>query len=71
MGVMARGNPTWGKSEPVNWRFRVRGKSPDGRMVTLGKFHEETLAKVRCDELVEEGAYRNLRVQRLTPKPAA
>jgi hypothetical protein len=36
-------------------------------MVTLGKFENEKEARSRYDELVQEGYYRNLRVQRLKP----
>ena len=72
--VMAtvRGNPnrTRNKPEPVDWRFRVRGENRDGETVTLGKYNEEREAKSRYDELVEEGYYRNLRVQHIKPKPA-
>ncbi len=68
----ARGNPNWtrNKPEPVDWRFRVRGTSPDGGMVTLGKFEEEKEATLVYDQLVKEGHYGKLRIEPLQPKPA-
>lgn len=62
---MARGNPNWGKKEPAPWRFRVRGKNPEGEMVTLGSYETKREARARYDELVEEAHYRFLRVQPL------
>ncbi len=70
MKGVARGNPNWGKQEFPDWRFRVRGKSPDGRMVTLGSYMDEKQARAHCDQLIEEGYYRLLRVHPVTPKPA-
>ena len=66
---MTKGNPNWGRNDPVDWRFRIRGKNLDCKMVSLGNFQDEKEAEDRCDELVKEGYYRNLRVQRLKPKP--
>lgn len=68
--TMVRGNPNWGKQNPTTWCFRVRGKSPDDEMVTLGIYESEREAKARHVELVKEGYYRLLRVQPLKPKPA-
>jgi hypothetical protein len=68
--IMAKGNPNWGRSEPVNWRFRVRGKNRDGDMVTLGSYRDEAEARARYNDLVKEGYYRLLSVQSLKPKPA-
>lgn len=68
--TMARGNPNWGRNEPVNWRFRVRGKNRDGDMVTLGNYQDEAEARTRYDDLAKEGYYRLLSVQSLKPKPA-
>lgn len=67
--TMARGNPNWGRNEPVNWRFRVRGKNRDGDMVTLGSYQDEVEARTRYDDLAKEGYYRLLSVQSLKPKP--
>ena len=71
MELMAKGNPNWGKGKIVDWSYRVRGKNPDGDMVTLGKFEQESEARARYDELLDDGRYQNLRVQRLASKPAA
>jgi len=67
--VMAKGNPNWGRNEPVGWRFRVRGKNPDGKIVVLGNYEKEGEATARYNELVGAGYYRNVSVQRLKPKP--
>ena len=67
---MAKGNPNWGKDKVVDWRFWIRGKSPNGGMVTLGKFREEQEATCRYDELVQEGHYGKLRIEALEPRPA-
>ncbi|MHC4441976.1 MAG: hypothetical protein ACYTF1_04550 [Planctomycetota bacterium] len=69
--IMVKGNPNWARNAPVDWHFRVRGKNPDGDMVTLGNFQDEKEAEVRYDELVKAGYYRNLRIQHLKPKPDA
>ena len=66
---MARGNPNWGKQNAVTWRFRVRGKNPDGDMVTLGNYEQEDDARARYRELVDEGYYRQLRVLPIKPQP--
>jgi hypothetical protein len=39
--------------------------NPDGETVTLGRYQEEREAAARYDDLVDEGRYHNLRVQRL------
>ena len=70
MAAMARGNPNWGRKDAVDWRFRVRGKNPAGEIVILGNYEKEGEATARYDELVGAGYYRNVRVQRLKPKPA-
>jgi len=62
---MTRGNPNWGRNDPVDWHFRIRGKNLDGDMVSLGNFQNEKEAEYRYDELVKEGYYRNLMVQHL------
>jgi hypothetical protein len=67
---MARGNPNWRKDKIVDWRYRIRGKSPDGRTVTLGKFTEKKEATLRYNELVQEGRYGRLRIEPLKPRVA-
>jgi len=59
---MARGNPDWGKVEPVPWRYRVRGKNPEGTMVNLGLYRTEEEATAHYDRLAEEGYYKQLMV---------
>jgi hypothetical protein len=60
---MQRGNPDWGKPEPVPWRFCIRGKNPDGDMVTLGSYRTKEEATAHHDKLTQEGYYKQLRVQ--------
>jgi len=60
---MPRGNPDWGKSEPQPWRFCIRGKNPDGEMVTLGCYKTRAEATAHYDKLAEEGYYKQLRVR--------
>ena len=57
------------KGEPKIWHWRIRGKSSDSQIVTLGKYDTETEARVDHDRLVEEGFYRNVRIERITPAP--
>lgn len=68
---MARGNPNWGKPEPIAWKFRVRGKNPQGQMVTLGNHESEAEAKARFKDLTNEGYYSNLKILPVKPKPPA
>lgn len=60
---MQRGNPNWGKIETVPWRFCVRGKNPDGKMVTLGCYRTKEEATIHYDKLAEEGYYSQLKVK--------
>jgi|KBSSwiStaDraftv2_1062776.scaffolds.fasta_scaffold2315719_2 hypothetical protein len=60
---MQRGNPEWGKTEPVPWRFRVRGKNPTGEMVNLGCYRTKEEATAHYERLTEEGYYKQLKVQ--------
>ena len=66
---MAKGYSYWGKDKILDWRFCIRGKSPKGGMVTLGKFEEEKEATFWYDKLVKEGHYGKLRIEPLQPKP--
>lgn len=65
----------WRKSEPKIWRWRVRGKSSDSRVVTLGKYDTEAEAKVDRARIIDEGFYRNVRIEQvpvaLTPANAS
>jgi hypothetical protein len=58
-----KGNPDWGKIEPVPWRFCVRGKNPDGDMVNLGFYRTKEEATDHYDRLTEEGYYKQLMVR--------
>ncbi len=51
------------QGEPKRWR--VRGKSNDGLMVTLGCYDTETAAQADADKFVKEGFYRNVTVERI------
>ena len=64
-----KGNPNWGRNQPVDWCFCVRGEDPHGDLVTLGNYIQEKDATYRYNELVKEGYYRKIRVQHLDPKP--
>ena len=55
------------KSEPKIWHWRIRGKSSDSQIVTLGKYDTEAEARVDHDKLVEEGYYRNVKIERIAP----
>ena len=66
---MVKANPNWtrNRSLPVDWHFRIRGTNLDGDIVTLGRFMEEKEATFHFNQLVGEGRYHNLSVQRLNP----
>jgi len=66
---MSKGNPNQPKNNAPTWRFRVRGESRDGEMVTLGRYETEREATAHYNALVEKGSYQRLRVQPLKPKP--
>lgn len=55
------------QGEPKRWR--VRGKSSDGLMVTLGCHDTEKAAEAEAAKFLKEGFYRNVTVERI--KPAA
>lgn len=57
------------QSEPKIWNWRVRAKSFDSKIVTLGKYDTEDEAKADRDKIVKEGYYRNVRVEQIKPKP--
>ena len=58
---------TWRRSEPKIWHWRIRGRSSDSQIVTLGKYDTENEARVDHDKIVEEGYYRNVRIERIAP----
>jgi hypothetical protein len=53
------------QGEPKRWR--VRGKSTDGLVVTLGCHDTEQAAKAEAEKLLKEGFYRDLTVERIKP----
>ncbi|MGQ9649817.1 MAG: hypothetical protein ACUVXJ_06890 [Phycisphaerae bacterium] len=56
------------QAEPKIWNWRVRGRSIDSQIVTLGKYDTEDEAKADRDKIVKEGYYRNVRVEQIKPK---
>lgn len=59
----------WRKGEPKVWRWRIRGRSSDSQMVTLGKYDTEKEARVEHDKIVREGFYRNVKLEELKAAP--
>jgi hypothetical protein len=57
--------------EPKIWQWRVRARSFDKQIVTLGKYDTEDEAKADRDKITKEGYYRNVRVEQIKPKPQA
>jgi hypothetical protein len=53
------------QGEPKCWR--VRGKSNDGTMVTLGRHDTEEAAQTDADKLVKQGFYHNVTLERIEP----
>ena len=51
------------QGEPKRWR--VRGKSIDGMIVTLGCHDTEEAAQAEAKKLLKEGFYRDLTVERI------
>ena len=54
--------------EPKVWNWRVRGRSFDSQVVTLGKYDTEEEAKADRDKIAKEGFYRNVRIEQIKPK---
>ncbi len=51
--------------EPKVWHWRVRGKSSDSKIVTLGKYDTESEAGADRERIIREGFYRNVRVEQI------
>jgi len=51
------------QGEPKTWR--VRGKSTDGMVVTLGCHDSESAAKTDADKFIKDGMYKNVSVERI------
>ncbi len=54
------------KGEPKIWHWRIRGRSSDNKIVTLGKYDTEADARVEHDKIVAEGFYRNVKIEQIT-----
>lgn len=59
----------WRASTPKIWRWRVRGRSSDSRLVTLGKYDTEADAKADHRRIVSEGFYRDVSIEEIKPLP--
>jgi hypothetical protein len=57
----------WYANTPKLWR--IRGKSRDGLVVTLGRYETEPQAQVELQRYTQEGYYRKLELQAITPPP--
>jgi len=53
------------QGEPKRWR--VRGKSTDGLIVTLGCHATESAARAEAEKFLKEGFYRDVTVERIQP----
>jgi hypothetical protein len=53
------------QGEPKRWR--VRGKSSDGLVVTLGSHGTEKAAQADAEKFLKEGFYRDVTVERIQP----
>jgi hypothetical protein len=56
------------RSEPKVWHWRVRGRSSDNQIVTLGKYDTENEARQECDRIVKAGFYRDVRIEQIKPE---
>jgi len=56
--------------EPKVWRWRIRGRSSDSQIVTLGKYDTQAEVKVDYDKIVKEGSYRNVKIEQIIPAQA-
>jgi hypothetical protein len=64
--MSAKSYPKW--NLPKHWR--LRGTAADGLTVTLGRYETAEEAHADSNRLAVGGAYRDLVVQPLEPKPA-
>ena len=53
------------QGEPKRWR--VRGKSTDGLIVTLGCHATDKAAQADAEKFLREGFYRDVTVERIQP----
>ena len=58
------------KGEPKIWRWRIRGRSADSQIVTLGQYDTQDEAKVDYDKIIKEGFYRNVKIEQIIPAHA-
>jgi|GEM_PF-1322534 len=57
------------QDEPKHWR--IRAKSSDGVVVTLGRYETETKARADCDAYIKDGFYRDVVVDHIKPAETA
>jgi hypothetical protein len=58
------------KGEPKIWRWRIRGRSSDSQIVTLGQYDTQDEVKVDYDKIIKEGFYRNVKIEQIIPAHA-
>jgi hypothetical protein len=56
----------WRGREPKIWNWRIRGRSSDSQIVTLGKYNTENEARLDYDKIVKDGRYRNVKMEQIT-----
>ena len=59
----------WRRSEPKIWHWRIRGRSSDSQIVTLGKYDTQNEARVDYDKIIEQGFYRNVKIEQIAKAP--
>lgn len=55
--------------EPRIWRWRIRGRSSDRQIVTLGQYDTQDEVKLYYDKIITEGFYRNVKIEQIIPAP--
>ena len=67
MTTSPRAPKVWRTSAPKLWR--IRGRAPDGLVVTLGRYETEPEAQIDLQRLTASEGYRNLELQAIIPPP--
>jgi hypothetical protein len=55
----------WRGREPKIWHWRIRGRSSDSQIVTLGKYNTKNEAIVERDMIIKDGFYRNVKIEQI------
>jgi len=55
----------WRGSKPKIWHWRIRGRSFDSQVVTLGKYITENEAKLDYNKIIKDGYYRNVKIEQI------